>query len=131
MDARDPRLAHRAVAQLGRDRSPAAGALLRRVGVTIRVEPDPEVGLRVHGLTRATWAAVAEGLLQAHENGPRAWFDISAAQRAKIRRFVRDLPASERDCLYLAGADWASESTRRKYLPTSAGSASKVLVSLA
>lgn len=130
LDARDPRLAHRALVQLERTGSPATRSVLVRFGATVRANPDPEVGLRVCGMTRATWDAVAAGVLVAHEDGSASWFDMPDRERARLVRMVDRLPAAERDYLYRVGADWAAASTSRKYRPTAAASQSTVLVSL-
>lgn len=131
LDARDPRLAHRALVQLDRASDPATRDVLARFGVKVRVQPDPDVGLRVQGITRATWDSVAAGVLTAHEDGPRAWFDMPSRERDRLVRMLDRLPASERHCLYRVGADWASDSTSRKYAATALASAVRALVSLA
>lgn len=131
LDARDPRLGHRALVQLDRAGSSASMAVLARFRVTVRAKPDPDVGVRVRGMTRATWDAVASGVLEAHEDGPRAWFDMPDRQRKRLMRMVDRLPAAERDCIYRVGADWASASTSRKNRATAAASTSRNLVSFA
>jgi hypothetical protein len=130
LDARDPRLAHRALVELDQADTPAARAVLSRFGVIVRAVPDPEVGLRVAGLTRATWDAVAAGTLTAHEDGPVAWFCMPRQERARLRRTVDRLPITERDCLYRVGAAWASASTARKYAAMADASASQTVLSL-
>lgn len=131
LDARDPRLAHRALVRLDVEGSAGSRALLGRFGVTVGAKPDPDVGLRVRGMTRATWDAVAAGVLTPHEDGPGAWFSLSPRERARLLRMVDRLPEEERACVYRVGADWASASTSRKYLAIAAASGGRTLVSLA
>lgn len=130
LDAVDPRLAHRAVVSLDRMGTLTSRALLDRYGVTVHAKPDPEVGLRVRGLTRATWDAVAAGMLSAHEDGHAAWFGMAGQEQARLARMLNRLPAGERECLYLVGAAWAAASTARKYPATADVSASRDLVRL-
>lgn len=131
LDSRDPRLAHRALVRLDREGSSASRAVLARFGVAVRARPDPDVGLRVRGMTRATWDAVAAGLLTPHEDGPLAWFALEERERERLLRMVDRLPEAERACLYRVGADWASASTSRKYREAAGASGARILVSLA
>lgn len=131
LDAHDPWLAHRALVDLEQDGAPAARSLLARFRVTVRAEPDPDVGLRVRGLTRATWEAVSTGTLIAHEDGTRAWFDLPIHERERLAQLVGRLPAGERHCIYRVGAAWAAASTVWKYPASPELSASRSLVSLA
>lgn len=131
LDARDPRLAHLALVELDRFQIPAALSLLQRFGVEVRTTPDPEVGLRVSGLTQATWDAVADGLLEPLEDGHRVWFVLSGRERARLWRQVRHLPIGEAECLYRVGAAWALASTDRKNRANEGASASMRHFSLA
>lgn len=114
LDARDPRLAHRAIVSVADMDSDAARHLLRRFDVDVRATPDPEVGMRVKGLTSATWQAVARGLLEPHETGHHAWYTLPASARASARRETMCLDLAEADVLHRVGAAWASASTARK-----------------
>lgn len=118
LDARCPRLAHQAIAALARRKTPGAKAVLTRFGVDVMTTPDPEVGLRVAGLTRATWQAVAAGLLKPHEKGHNAWYSMSKAARVSLRRQLEHVSVAEAEAIYCVGADWATSSTARKYSPT-------------
>jgi len=131
LDAHDPGLAHAAVAELARTQMPASVALLHRFEVTVRTRPDPEVGVRVLGLTRATWDAVTAGLLDPVEDGNQAWFVMSDAARERLSRELRGIPAGEAECLYRLGADWAAASTARKKLAIAVSWASIRVLSLA
>ena len=120
LDARDPRLAHRAVVDLDRTGTPGAKAVLRRFAVEIKAKPDPEVGLRVSGLTRATWDAVVQGSLAPVEEGYRAWYILLECERTRLQHMIHQLPAGEAECLYRVGAAWALDSTDRKNRPSEA-----------
>lgn len=113
LDAQDPRLAHRAVAAVAATDTDAARHVLARYGVSVQTIPDPDVGLRVSGLTDATWKAVARGLLEPHEAGQQAWYTMPAATRMRARREVMRLDLAEAGLLQRIGADWAASSTAR------------------
>lgn len=114
LDARDPRLAHRAIASVAQMDSDDASRLLTRFGVTVHARPDPDVGLRVSGLTGATWQAVSRGHLAPHEAGHAGWFTIEPSARTWARHEVSRFELGEADVLQRVGAAWASASTARK-----------------
>lgn len=131
LDARDSRLAHRAITTLAQRGAPEALAVLARFAVAVTTTPDPEVGLRVAGLTRATWQAVADGLLEPHEEGHRAWYTVPDDARRSLRRQLSRWSPLEAEALYRVGADWAIASTRRKYRARAGRSGSSLSLSLA
>lgn len=114
LDAHDPRFAHRAIVSVATMDCDAARDLLGRLGVDVRASPDPDVGMRVKGLTSATWQAVARGLLKPHEAGHCAWYTLQPSARASARRETICLDLAEADVLQRVGAAWASASTARK-----------------
>ena len=129
LDPHDPRLAHRAVLKIGRAGTPSAKALLARFGITVTANPDPEVGLRVRGMTRATWEAVSAGVLVPFDTGSSAQFTLPDCERTRLALMIDRLPLDEQECLYRSGADWASSSTSRKNRATSTRSSGRVLAS--
>ena len=114
LDAQDPRLAHEALARLSSTDSVSAESVLRRFGVNIHTRPDPEVGRRVSGLTRATWEAVSAGDLTPLEIGHQAWYVLKSQAITRADRMMRTLPEDEAACLYEVGAAWAARSTSLK-----------------
>lgn len=91
----------------------------------LEVRPDPEVGRRVDGVTKALWALVAAGVLRPVEEGARAWFVVEPERNAMGRRAVMRLDDSERLLLQEAAAIWATAlDTSRKNERNSAGPAS-------
>ncbi len=131
LDARRPRLAHEALVAVANAGTPAALAVLRRFGVEVTWSPDPDVGRRVEGLTSATWAAVAAGLLEPHENTQGGWFVLPDDVRREVRRQLARLDPGEVALLHAAGADWATRSTFVKYAETADRSLAKRSLSLA
>ena len=112
LDARDHRLAHAALRRLGQTVSGAEVLATFEVSRTWR--PDPEVGLRVPGVTGALWDAVTSGALQVVEDGPRAGFVLAPSREAEARRLLSRLPAEQASEIYRVATDWAAASTSRK-----------------
>lgn len=118
LDARDPRLAHRALIDLGYAGTDASKSLLSRFGVSVHGKPDPDVGLRVQGLTRASWEAVADGTFNVYAEGNSAWFELSDVGLWHLSALLDRLPVAESRCLYGVGAEWAFSSSARKNFAT-------------
>lgn len=119
-DARDHRTLHAALVRLGEATagSPSLPAMSRR--------PDPDVGLRVEGVTRAVWALVASGLLQVRERAGGATLVVACDALPEARRILMLLPDRDRTAIYAAADFWARSSTARKKsasAPTSPGAA--------
>jgi hypothetical protein len=122
LDARDHRLAHRAVVQIINSPTQAAGSILTRYGIHPHVSADPDVRKRVKGLTQAIWDATSEQLLLVREDGRTAEFYVNPSHRARLRRHLVRLPAAEAELIYRIGADWAASSTARKNIAVAATS---------
>lgn len=108
------RLAHASVARLFQDDSASAQALLLTFGVFLSARPDPEVGLRIKGMTQAVSEAVREGVLEPHEDHHEAWFSMPQEQRRMLRAQVARMDHGQSRLLYEVGAAWARTSTSRK-----------------
>lgn len=111
LDARDHRLAHAALTGLSETASGAE--VLASFDVPRIWRPDPEVGLRVPGVTGALWDAVTTGSLQVVEHGPRAGFVLAAGRQAEARQLLSRLPAEQASEVYRVATDWAAASTSR------------------
>lgn len=131
LDAKNPRLAHEAIARLDDAGSLTSRSLLDHFGVQVVSQPDPDVGLRVSGLTRALWDAVSQGYLRTHEDGTAAWFILEETALPAINRRMGKLPSGETECLQRVGADWAARSTRSKKRPSSPAVAGRRALRLA
>lgn len=112
LEARDHRLAHAALRGLSQTASGAE--VLSKFEVPRTWRPDPEVGLRVPGVTGALWDAVTSGALEVVEDGPHAWFVLAANREAEARRLLSRLPAEQASEIYRVATDWAAASTSRK-----------------
>lgn len=112
IDARDHRLAHDAIRRL-RDSADGLEAL-STFNVRLDWTPDPEVGLRVPGVTPALWAAVSAGRLTVTEGDHAATFDLTPKESTNARRQLSRLPAGIANAIYQTGTAWAAASTSRK-----------------
>ena len=109
VDMRDARDAHRAVVELWD--APAGHGVCERWHVVVDTVPDPDVGVRVSGLTQAFWSAVALRYLE-----PVAGSSVLAvtdAARDMSTRVLAVLSGEERAVLAGVGQDWACRSTSR------------------
>lgn len=121
LDVRDHRLAHSAMRRL---RETADGRkVLSAFGISEDWTPDPEVGLRVPGLTTALWDAVRDGTLTVAEEHTSADFVLAAKKTASARRRLSRLPVGLANAIYRTGTAWAAASTDLKK-PASATSSS-------
>ena len=111
LDARDHRLAHAALRELGETAS--GTEVLEAFEVSRTWRPDPEVGLRVPGVTGALWDAVTSGALRVVEDGSQAGFVLAPNRRAEARRQLSHLPAAQASEIYRVATDWAVSSTAR------------------
>jgi hypothetical protein len=113
LDAREHSHAHRAFRAL-RDQGAAGAQVLSLFGVEGPWKRDPEVGLRVPGLTAAIWSAAAEGDLETHEMTTHARYELSDTAARRGLRVLARLAPSEAAAVYRVGADWARRSTSSK-----------------
>lgn len=131
LDALDPRAAHEALLALHGANEMGAEDLLKRFRIRIESCPDPDVGRRVTGLTRALWDGVNAGMLEAVEDGHRAWYAPSSRGRMVAQRELGRLPADAATAVYRVGAAWAARSTSLKYAASASGVASSRALSRA
>ncbi|MBA8965061.1 hypothetical protein JOJ86_007427 [Rhodococcus percolatus] len=110
LDLRDPRDAHAILLEVS---SCATGRVLCDLFdcQPIKATPDPEVGMRVPGLTQALWSAINMGLL-------RPLSDTSVVEPTPCaasgwETVSQSLTAEERDLMVTAGHRWAVRSTAR------------------
>lgn len=109
---RDLRDVHAAV--LRAVSAPGAEYIEARLTATVSVVPDPEVGLRVNGMTQAIWGAVACGWLEPFGRGRSFGFRLLDDADTPIREAICALSTEERDAICQAGEAWVSASTARK-----------------
>lgn len=111
-DARDARDVHAAV--LRAVGSPGAESLAARFDAKVSAVPDPEVGLRVKGMTQAIWGAVARGWLEPVGKGLACGFRLLDDAHVPIQVATRALSTRERSAIRQAGEAWAFASIARK-----------------
>lgn len=109
VDLSDAREAHRAVVAL-RD-APAGHLLCERMRITVRVAPDPDVGLRVEGLTQALWSAVTLRYLQPVDGS--SILALTDLARETADSMLKELSGEEKSALTSVGHAWACRSTLR------------------
>lgn len=112
LDARDHRQAHAALRRLLE--SEDGRAVLSAFDVNMDWRPDPEVGIRVPGVTKALWEAVGDGGLVVDEDGVSAEFVLADHRTASLRRELSRLPAGFASAIHRTGTAWAADSTSRK-----------------
>jgi hypothetical protein len=110
----DHRLLHEALVGLGRARSGSS------VLPSLAGSPDPDVGLRVPGVTAAVWSLVAAGLFEVREYPGGAKLLVSESGLPVGFRTLMRLGAADRAAVYDAAERWACASTARKNLPSAA-----------
>lgn len=121
-DAREHRHLHAALVRLGkavegsRSLPPLSG------------RPDPDVGLRVEGVTGALWSLVASGVLQVREHVGGADFVVDPNRLPAARRSLMRLGEPDRSAVYSAADFWACASTARKKLASARVSAAATRV---
>lgn len=112
VDLRDARDAHLAILTLHRD--PSGPAACERFHVTVLTTPDPDVGVRVRGLTQALWSAISLHYLE--PVGDSSVLALTDAARSAARAVMDELPVDELAALRGAGHAWACRSTARNAL---------------
>jgi len=115
-DAREHWQLHAALVGLG-ERAVGSSALPPLAG-----SPDPDVGLRVEGVTRALWSLVGSGLFRVEERQGGADLIVQPDGLPAARRVLMRLGDADRDAVYLAANFWACASTARKNRASAAGS---------
>jgi hypothetical protein len=129
LDVRDHRQAHEAIRRL-RDRLDQVGlTALAEFGIGVDWTPDPEVGLRVPGVTVALWDAAKSGALTVDETATPVAFVLSSAAALRSRRQLSKTPPEIARAIYEAGATWANASTSRKSDASSRVSSGRVRLS--
>lgn len=109
IDARDHRNLHRALRTFLVDCGPQVG----RTGVAFR--PDPDVGLRVPGVTKALWELCARGLITATDEPGAARFFVQPEMANYVAQINSSLPDAVRTKLQCVAMNWAaSEATDLK-----------------
>jgi hypothetical protein len=101
IDARDHRHLHEALLRIGQD-LPSSGFLPPLKGL-----PDPEVGRRVPGVTRALWNMNAIGALTVSESHQAAEYRAEFRRIKELSAAVEDLPEFVRTVIYRRAADWS------------------------
>ncbi len=109
VDLHDQRDAHRALRALWESREGRAAC--EHLAITVTTVPDPDVGLRVGGLTQALWSAVKKRYLE--PVGDSSFLAVSDPARAMARSLLSGLLEQERVAMTAAGQDWACRSTAR------------------
>lgn len=112
VDIRRPGNAHAAVLQAAR--IAGSKALTHAFDVEVRAVPDPTVGLRVLGLTRALWAAVDRGWLEPRAQDGQALLALSDTAARDIAASLRQLGGLAEAAVRQAGDAWATDSTSLK-----------------
>lgn len=107
-DARAPRHLHAALVWLG-EQQPSSAALPPLVG-----RPDPDVGLRVQGVTAALWSLAGAGLFRVSERPGGADLLVDEDALPWARRVLMRLSSDDCEAVYAAADRWASASTARK-----------------
>lgn len=115
IDAREHRHLHAALVGLGKD------GLRGAAFPSLDGRPDPDVGLRVSGVTPALWDLVGAGLLRVLERPGGADLMVEGAALPSGRRVLMRLRPTEQAAIYRAAGYWAAASTQRKN-PASAAS---------
>jgi hypothetical protein len=115
LDLAQPRAAHAAVLAATVNRR--GEFLAQRFDADpLSVTPDPQVGLRIVGMTQALWRAVALGLLC--PTGDSTEVVVTADAQAEAGRALCALTDEERDAVTVAGRYWATAfSTDLKHFP--------------
>jgi hypothetical protein len=114
VDAAQPADAHAAV--LRTVRLPGGELLPTFFGTEVRAVPDPSVGLRVVGLTRALWGAVGQGWLRPYGYEGLALLMLSAAAARDLEAEMSRLTDAQAHAVRQAGEVWAASSTSLKNL---------------
>ena len=115
VDLHDAGDAHRALRGLWG--SPEGHAVCQHLAVTVATVPDPDVGLRVSGLTQALWSAASMRYLE--PVGGSSFLAVSDLARDMAGSLLRGLSEDERAAVAAAGQDWAYRSTARNALASS------------
>lgn len=124
IDAREQRAAHVALRRL-RDTEDGRSVLVA-FNVEMDWSPDPEVGLRVPGVTGALWDAVKAGQLVVDYQDSTTAFVLATNETGRARRRLRELPAGMANAIYRTATDWAADSTSRKNVPSAAPSPARI-----
>lgn len=112
VDALRPADAHAAV--LRAVEVPGGHMLPHVFGATVQTIPDPGVGLRVLGLTKALWEAVGRGWLEPCSGNGHAMLVLSEAAAVDPALGLSQLAPAQSDAVRHAGAAWAASSTSLK-----------------
>lgn len=115
VDLHDTGDAHRALRGLWG--SPEGHAVCEHLAVTVATIPDPDVGLRVSGLTQALWSAVTLRYLE--PVGDSSFLALSDPARDMAGNVLSGLSDEERAAVTAVGQDWACRSTAQNALPSS------------
>lgn len=84
--------------------------------------PDPDVGMRAAGVTRALWNLTATGeLAVTHEHG-RAQFEVDPAWLPTVRADLMKLDPALSQAFYLAATCWAAAAATSENISRSAES---------
>jgi hypothetical protein len=117
IDARDHMPIHRALTWLANHCADASSIS------TFALTPDPEVGIRVRGVTQALWSLVSSGFFEVEESSGQAWFRVDPERLPQARRMLMRLSAEERAAIDHAAGIWAAAcSTSRKKVLSPDGS---------
>lgn len=100
LDARNHRRLHETLVQLGRDLPSETLPALSGV-------PDPEVGLRVRGVTRALWDMHAAGALYMYELGSTAEYRVEFGKVRELAAGAQALPGWIREIIHRRAIDWS------------------------
>jgi hypothetical protein len=101
IDARDHRPLHEALVRIGQD-LPSNGLLPPLKGL-----PDPEIGRRVPGVTRALWNMNSIGALTVFESPQSAEYHAEVRRLKELAGAVDALPESVRAAIYRRAEDWS------------------------
>lgn len=112
LDVRDHRLAHAALTRL---RGSEEGmCVLQAFHVRLDWKPDPEVGLRVPGVTSALWHATNLGRLRVTTDEKQTRFVLSPSEVESARGRLTQLPSQLAEEIFRTATFWADSSTSRK-----------------
>lgn len=102
--------AHRALVLL--NSSSIGKSICSRLNTRMDTLPDPDVGLRVQGLTKAIWVALGQGLL--NPTTSETVVALTGLGRVKSCAILATLSEAELRTLAEIGHHWTCRSTSRK-----------------
>lgn len=79
--------------------------------VPLRLSPDPDVGIRVHGVTKALWSLVHEGVLSVSHIDYSPWFVVNDDRLPSSTALAALFSRRVWHNIHLAAQRWATSDT--------------------